>query len=426
VVVLGDLLGLFEVRAYFPNPLSLKVFPRQARPGAEAALLRPQVGAPDERGGAHRIRRRGLSGDLREIREHQYGDPFKMIAWKATARKRRLMVRDLENEIVVTHQVLVDVGATMRGGLHGRTRLDYAIETAAALARLALDGGDRVGLVTFDARVYGKLKPGEGRPHLLQIVDRLLETRNVVDEDMTELTDGELVSAVAKYLAHQEAIDVRLRQAPPVDDPAWAKIAAGPGGELYDMSAMGKVVGALLKVHSAVADPNRRAPAWWWSRVYVSEGSDAEMARLRLFCRLRGIELPYKQATPEARSAGLASALRAATAGERSQFVIVVSDLEGILEDPASALRQIGLMRRKHQQLVVVLPQASRLAAPGRTPTGRKVADVLSFEERRRHEGARALLAPLGVPVLLAGPEDGAAVLARRFGKAAVRLRGHG
>jgi uncharacterized protein (DUF58 family) len=426
VVQLGDLLGLFEVRAYFPNPLSLKIFPRQMRPGADAPLLRPQVGAPDERGGAHRIRRRGLSGDLREIREHQYGDPFKMIAWKATARKRRLMVRDLENEIVMTHQILVDVGAGMRGGLHGRTRLDYAIETAAALARLALDGGDRVGLITFDARVYGKLKPGEGRPHLLQVVDRLLETRNVVDEDMTDLTDGELVSSVARYLAHQEAIDVRLRVAPPVDDPAWARIAAGPGGELYDMAAMGKVVGALLKVHSAVADPTRRAPAWWWSRVYISDGSDAEMARLRLFCRLRGIELPYKHASAEARSAGLAAALRAATAGERSQFVIVISDLDGVLEEPATAVKQIGLMRRKHQQMVVVSPQSARLAPRRSTPAGQKVDEVLSIEERRRHEAARALLAPVGVPVILAGPEDGAAVLARRFGKAAVRLRGHG
>ncbi len=426
VVQLGDLLGLFEVRAYFPNPLTLKVFPRQARPGANVVPLRPQVGAPDERGGAHRIRRRGLSGDLREIRDHQYGDPFKMIAWKATARKRRLMVRDLENEIVMTHQVLVDVGASMRGGLHGRTRLDFAIETASALTRLALEGGDRVGLVTFDTRVYGKLKPGEGRPHLLQVVDRLLETRNVVDEDLTDLTDGELVAAVARYLAHQEAVDVRLRHAPPVDDPSWARIAAGPGGELYDMTAMGKVVGALLKVHSATSDQSRKAPAWWWSRVYISDGSDPEMARLRLFCRLRGIELPYKQAQAGARSAGLAAALAAATAGERSQFVIVVSDLEGLLEDPASALRQVSLMRRKHQQMVVVVPQASRLAAPGRSPTGRKVADVLSFEEKRRHEAARALLAPLGVPVLLAGPEDGASVLARRFGKAAARLRGHG
>jgi len=97
VVTLGDLLGLFEVRAYFPNPIQVKVFPRQFAARGDAAPLRPQVGAPMERHGAHQIRRRGLSGDLREIRELQYGDPFKMIAWKATARRRRLMVRALEN-----------------------------------------------------------------------------------------------------------------------------------------------------------------------------------------------------------------------------------------------------------------------------------------------------------------------------------------
>jgi uncharacterized protein (DUF58 family) len=314
----------------------------------------------------------------------------------------------------------------MRGGLHGRTRLDYAVETATALARLSLESGDRVGLVTFDTRVYGKLKPKEGRPHLLKIVDRLLETRNVVDEDLTDLSDGELVSTVARYLAHQEAVDVRLRAAPPVDDPAWSRIAAGPAGELYDMKAMGTVIAALLKVHSASADASRRAPAWWWSRVYIGDGSDPEMARLRLFCRLRGIELPYRAATPAARAAGLAEAMRVATAGERAQFVIVLSDLECLADDADPALQQIAAARKKGVQVVVVAPFAAALAQKGRSPAGRKVADVLRLDEERRLVAARRLLAPMGVSVITAGPEDGAQVLQRRFARTKTRMAGHG
>jgi hypothetical protein len=406
--------------------LQVKVFPRQFAARGDAVPLRPQVGAAHERIGAHQIRRRGLQGDLREIRDLHYGDPFKMIAWKATARRRRLMVRELENEIVVTTQLVVDVGATMRGGLHGRTRLDYAIETATALARLALEGGDRVGLTTYDTRIYARLKPAQGRPHLLKIVDRLLETRNVVDEDLTDLTDGELVAAVARYLAHQEAVDVRLRKAPAVDDPAWQRIAAGPSGELYDMKALGGVVQSLLKVHSAAADATRRAPAWWWSRVYIGEGSDPEMARLRLFCRLRGIELPYRSAAANARAAGLGEALAQTLAGERTQFAVVVSDLECLADDPTPALRQIAAARRKGVQVVVVAPFASALAQKGETSAGRKVADVLRLDEERRLQGVRRLLAPQGVSVIAAGPEDGADVLARRFARTHSRLRGHG
>lgn len=426
VVTLGDLLGLFEVRAYFPNPIQVKVFPRQFAARGEVVPLRPQVGAAQERHGAHQIRRRGLSGELREIRDLHYGDAFKMIAWKATARRRRLMVRDLENEIVMTNQLVVDIGATMRGGSHGRTRLDYAVETATALARLSLEGGDRVGLVTYDSRVYGQLKPGDGRPHLIKIVDRLLETRNVVDEDLTELSDGELVATVARYLAHQEAVDVRLRVAPAVDDPAWQKIAAGPGGELYDLKALGQVVQALLKVHSAAADSSRRAPAWWWSRVYIGVGSDPELARLRLFCRLRGIELPTKVASPNRRALGLAEAVRVATAGERTQFVVVVSDLEGIAGDMTPALKQIAAARRKQVQVVVVAPFATALARRGQTAAGRKVADVLRLDEERRLKAAQRLLAPHGVSVIAAGPDDSAQVLARRFAQKKARLAGHG
>jgi uncharacterized protein (DUF58 family) len=99
---LADPLGLFEIVAYFPSPIGVKVFPRFAAPRAEQLLLRPQVGALHERAGVHTISRRGLAGDLREIRDHAHGDPFKFIAWKATARRRRLMVRELESEIVVT------------------------------------------------------------------------------------------------------------------------------------------------------------------------------------------------------------------------------------------------------------------------------------------------------------------------------------
>ena len=49
--------------------------------------MRAIGGALHEQVGLHHVRRRGLSGELREIREHTHGDPFKFIAWKATARR---------------------------------------------------------------------------------------------------------------------------------------------------------------------------------------------------------------------------------------------------------------------------------------------------------------------------------------------------
>ncbi|HUH03393.1 MAG TPA: DUF58 domain-containing protein [Kofleriaceae bacterium] len=415
VLHFGDILGLFEVRAYFPNPVALKVFPRTM--GLHSfAPLRPRDGALHERVGLHQVRRRGLAGELREIREHSHGDPFKFIAWKATARKRKLMVRELESEIVVTHQILLDMAGSMRSGAPGRTKLDYAMDTAAALARTALDSGDRVGMLTFDSRVYSELRPGAGHHHFLKLIDRLVEVHNIVDEDLTDLTNGELVAAVARYLAHQEAVDVRLRRAPPLDSPIWERIQAGPTGELYDIGVTNTVVGTLLKSMGQAAAHKAMAPAWWWSRVHVTSDSDPRMAKLRLFCRLRGIELPYRLRSDLGRRAeGLAQTVDRMTAEGRADVIILISDLHGVLERPEVALKSLARARRRGQRLVVVAPFGPAFAPPPNTLPGQLVAEVLGRDEREIFETASKLVMRQGIPVIEAGPHDSAAVLLRRI-----------
>lgn len=402
VLVLGDLLGLFEVHAYFPNPIAIKVFPR--RRAALAPALRVAGGVHSEQIGQHHVRRRGLAGELREIREHAHGDPFKYIAWKATARRGKLMVRDLENELVATHVVCVDIGASMRTGPLGRTALDWAIDSAAAVSRAALDGGDRVGLITFDTRPVLELRPGSGHHHWLQLVDRLLDAHTVVDEDLTDLTPGELVAAVAAYLAHQEALDTRLRHAPAIDDPRWAQIQAGPDGVLYDLGAMLRMITKLIE---GIGHQKTLAPPWWWSRVHLSEGADPQMAPLRLFCRLRGIELPYRFDTLAGRrSAGLATALERSVADLHPDHVVVLSDLAGVLDDEERVARAFARVRRHARAMTVVVPSTPEFAAAGQTAAGRMVAAIMTHDHRRELLSARALLARHGARVVVAAPGD--------------------
>lgn len=420
VMVFGDILGLFDLRAYFPNPIAIKVFPRQAGLRGSAAM-RPKGGALHERVGLHHVRRRGLAGELREIREHSHGDPFKFIAWKATARRRKLMVRDLETEIVVTHQILVDIAGTMRGGSAGRTKLDYALDTAAALARSAQEGGDRVGLVTFDSRVYSELKPGAGHHHYLKLIDRLVEVHNIVDEDLTDLTNGELVAAVANYLAHQEAVDVRLRRTPALDDPMWERLHAGPDGELYDLGGMNNVLSALLKAMGTTTQ-KALAPAWWWSRVHISKDSDPQMAKLRLFCRLRGIELPYcSDHEHGVRASGLGAAIHKVTAQSRADNIIIISDLHGIAESPETTMKALARARRGGQRVVAICPFGPAFSPEPETTAGRDVADVFMVDEREAVEHASRMLMRTGIPVIEAGPRDNPAVLMRKMARSRLR-----
>ena len=124
-------------RGVLPEPDRGQGVPAQRSP-LRGQPVRAVGGALHEQVGLHHVRRRGLSGELRELREHAHGDPFKFIAWKATARARQLMVRDLENEIVTTHMVLLDVGAGMRAGALGRRRSTGRAIAAAALAKAAV------------------------------------------------------------------------------------------------------------------------------------------------------------------------------------------------------------------------------------------------------------------------------------------------
>ena len=415
VLIFGDILGLFDVRAYFPNPIALKVFPR-ATALSRFASMRPRGGALHERVGLHQVRQRGLQGELRELRDHFMGDPFKQIAWKATARRRKLTVRELETEIVVTHQILVDISGSMRGGHPGRTKLDYAIDTAAALARSALEAGDRVGLITFDSRIYSELRPGTGHHHFLKLVDRLVELHSIVDEDLTDLTTGELVTAVAKYLAHQEAVDVRLQRAPPLDSPKWERIQAGPSGELYDLGVMNTVVTTLLKSMGQAAQQRSLAPAWWWSRVNVSADADPRMAKLRLFCRLRGIELPYRPRHEAGRRArGLAAAINRVTTESRADVIMVISDLVGVAEAPELSIAPLARAKRGGQRVVVVAPFGPAFAPPPRSPEAQSVAAVLGRDARAVLDTASRAILRHGIPVIETGPRDGLGSVLRRI-----------
>jgi uncharacterized protein (DUF58 family) len=410
----GDALGLFDIEAFFPNPIAVKVFPRVVAVRGQA--VRAVGGALHEQVGQHHVRRRGLSGELRELREHSHGDPFKFIAWKATARRGQLMVRDLENEIVTNHMALIDVGAGMRTGVVGRTPLDWASDSVAALAKAAIANGDRIGVVGFDTRTVVELAPDTGYHHYLQLVDKLLDVRSIVDEDLTDVTAGELVALVARYLAHQEAVDVRVKVAPPLDDARWSSIQAGPDGQLYDVAATGRLCRRLIDMmlgHEKARDKR--------SRVQPIIEPDSQLAPLRQLCRLRGIELPYRPSWEHGkRAVGLAAAVERAVAGGRPDVVVVISDLAGLAEDDTRAIRAIARLRKAAGTVVVLAPSPSAFLPPATTAHGRRVRELMVRDARAAIEPGRRLLVRHGVTVVEGSPADS---LDRLIGNGRVRLR---
>lgn len=409
----GDALGLFDIEAFFPNPIAVKVFPRMV--AVRGQPVRATGGALHEQVGQHHVRRRGLSGELRELREHSHGDPFKFIAWKATARRGQLMVRDLENEIVTTHIAMIDIGGGMRSGAIGKTPLDWASDCAAALAKAAISNGDRIGLVGFDTRPVVELAPDTGYHHYLQLIDKLLDVRSVVDEDLTDVTAGELVALVARYLAHQEAIDVRIKLPPPLDDARWSTIQAGPDGQLYDVAATGRLCRRLIEMmtgHEKAKDKRARVP--------VVE-ADGQLAPLRQLCRLRGIELPYRMAWEHGRRAsGFAAAVERAVAGGRPDVVVLITDLAGFAEDEPRTIKAIARLRKAAGSVVVIAPSPEAFLPYAATPHGRRVRELMVRDAHAAMAAGRRLLIRHGVAVVEGSPSDS---LDRLIGNGRSRFR---
>jgi uncharacterized protein (DUF58 family) len=392
----GDALGLFDIEAFFPNPIAVKVFPRTM--AVRGQIVRAVGGALHEQVGLRHVRRRGLSGELRELREHTHGDAFKFIAWKATARRQQLMVRDLENEIVTTHVILVDIGAGMRRGPLGRTPLDWACDATAGIAKAAIGNSDRVGLVGFDTRPVVELLPDTGHHHYLQIIDRMLDVRSVVDADLTDVTAGELVALVARYLAHQEAIDVRIKVAPPLDDPRWTQIQAGPDGQLYDVAATGRLCKRLIDVMLGRDGQTRTKPP------HVLE-DDAQLRPLRQFCRLRGIELPYRTTWEHGRRAqGFAAAVERAVASGRPDVVVLISDLAGFAEDEARLKHALARLRKAAGSVIALTPSANAFLPAASTPHSRRVRELIVRDMRAAREPGRRLLVKHGITVIEGSP----------------------
>jgi uncharacterized protein (DUF58 family) len=365
-------LGLFEVPLYFPNPLAIKVLPRAAKVRTPARL---RSGLGVDRGGKNPLRRRGGGTELHELRELFPGDPFKSIAWKASARAGKLMVREVEQEVQDTRFLVLDVSGTMRGGAPGTRKLDFVIEAAAAEARKALDEGDRIGLLTVDGRILSFVPPRDGATHMIRIYDALLSATEVVDQDLTDVSDDEVVRIVGRYVRNQDGVDFSRR---PGADARW------------DVPGLVRHVKRGLEGVQTPEDVVAESPA---------------TALLRGFCQVRGIPLPYRPDPRDgAKAPGLARALQRAGGTKREpSSIVVLTDFDGAgnLDSLVAAAR---LAKSHGHAITFAVPDATAFSPPPVDAVESDLRRVYGRGESRRTREARSILGRLGIPVLPLGP----------------------
>ena len=188
--------GLYEVPLMFANPFGVEVLPVALK-----MLLDSPVGGRARRG-AEAGRPTNLAGEgdsLKELREHVPGDPFKRIAWKASARRGKLVVREMERDQRDVVWLVVDASVELWAGEPGHAPLDHAVEEVASLASRHLTRGDRVGLVVTASRMRSYLQPGTGPSQAAKIAAALASTASMVDADRSDLDESEVAQRVAEH-----------------------------------------------------------------------------------------------------------------------------------------------------------------------------------------------------------------------------------
>jgi uncharacterized protein (DUF58 family) len=144
----GSPLRLWTQQRRIGGEDALRVFPNFA-PLASLALHTAEQAS--RMSGAHLARKRGDGTEFHQMREYRTGDSLRQIDWKATARARRLISREYQEEKNQRVTLLLDCGRRMLAEDGGLTHFDHALNAALLLAYTALRQGDAVALQTFGA-----------------------------------------------------------------------------------------------------------------------------------------------------------------------------------------------------------------------------------------------------------------------------------
>ena len=109
-------------------------------------------------GGEHRSVRRGQSQEFADHRPYVPGDDLRFLDWHVYGRLDALWIKMFEEEDDRVVQILIDCSASMEG-----EKLEYARQTAASLAWLALGSNDRVAVAAVSDALKSWDPPRRGR-----------------------------------------------------------------------------------------------------------------------------------------------------------------------------------------------------------------------------------------------------------------------
>ena len=113
---------------------------------------------------------RGGDTEFERLRDFLPDDEWRRIDWRATARRRKMTVREYQIEKNQNIVFMLDCGRMMTAVWDDLTALDYALNATLMLSHVAIRRGDQVGLIAFDETVTRLMKPRGGTSASNQII----------------------------------------------------------------------------------------------------------------------------------------------------------------------------------------------------------------------------------------------------------------
>lgn len=154
-----------------PVTAELKVYPNFAAV-AQYALLATDHHLSHL--GIMQKRRRGEGQDFHQLREYRAGDSLRQIDWKATARMRKAISREYQDERDQEIIFLLDCGHRMLAKDAELSHFDHTLNAILLLTYVALRQGDAVGLGSFGGESRW-LPAHKGQQHLQHMLSTLYD-----------------------------------------------------------------------------------------------------------------------------------------------------------------------------------------------------------------------------------------------------------
>ena len=139
--------------------------------------------------GIKKIRKIANNNEFEQIKEYVLGDDFRIINWKATARRNQLMVNQYQDEKSQQVYNIIDMGRTMKMPFEEMALVDYAINASLVISNIAMLKHDKAGLITYSKGIHTLLPAERNGKQMLRIMEVLYnQTTNYQEPDFQSIS----------------------------------------------------------------------------------------------------------------------------------------------------------------------------------------------------------------------------------------------